>query len=47
MIKVLIDTNIMISAALSSTGTPYAAYMKAKNKGTIFYNIVLYCFILL
>ena len=29
MIKVLIDTNIMISAALSSTGTPYAAYMKA------------------
>lgn len=29
MIKVLIDTNILISAALSSTGTPYAAYMKA------------------
>lgn len=29
MIKVLIDTNILISAALSSTGTPYAAYIKA------------------
>lgn len=29
MIRVLIDTNILISAALSSTGTPYAAYMKA------------------
>ena len=29
MIKVLIDTNILISAALSSSGTPYAAYMKA------------------
>lgn len=29
MIKVLIDTNILISAALSSNGTPYAAYMKA------------------
>ncbi len=29
MIKVLIDTNILISAALSSTGMPYAAYMKA------------------
>lgn len=29
MIKVLIDTNIMISAALSDKGTPYAAYMKA------------------
>ena len=28
MIKVLIDTNILISAALSSNGTPYAAYMK-------------------
>lgn len=28
MIKVLIDTNIMISAALSKQGTPYAAYMK-------------------
>ncbi|MDD6483884.1 MAG: putative toxin-antitoxin system toxin component, PIN family [Clostridiales bacterium] len=27
--KVLIDTNILISAALSSNGTPYAAYMKA------------------
>ncbi len=29
MIKVLIDTNILISAALSNKGTPYAAYMKA------------------
>ena len=29
MIKVLIDTNILISAALSNRGTPYAAYMKA------------------
>ncbi|MFQ7627387.1 putative toxin-antitoxin system toxin component, PIN family [Monoglobus pectinilyticus] len=27
--KVLIDTNILISAALSNRGTPYAAYMKA------------------
>lgn len=29
MIKVLIDTNIIISAALSDKGTPFAAYMKA------------------
>ena len=29
MIKVLIDKNILISAALSNRGTPYAAYMKA------------------
>ena len=29
MIKVLIDTNSLISAALSNRGTPYAAYMKA------------------
>lgn len=29
MIKVLIDTNILISAALSDKGTPYGAYMKA------------------
>jgi len=29
LIKVLIDTNILISAALSNRGTPYAAYMKA------------------
>ena len=29
MINVLIDTNILISAALSNRGTPYAAYMKA------------------
>ncbi len=29
MSKVLIDTNILISAALSNRGTPYAAYMKA------------------
>lgn len=29
MIKVLIDTNILISAALSNRGTPYVAYMKA------------------
>lgn len=29
MIKVLIDTNILISAALSDKGTPYQAYMKA------------------
>ena len=27
--KVLIDTNILISAALSDKGTPYRAYMKA------------------
>lgn len=29
MTKVLIDTNIIVSAALSDQGTPYAAYMKA------------------
>jgi len=29
LIKVLIDTNILISAALSNHGTPYDAYMKA------------------
>ncbi|MCD8050018.1 MAG: putative toxin-antitoxin system toxin component, PIN family [Clostridia bacterium] len=29
MKKVLIDTNILISAALSDKGTPYSAYMKA------------------
>lgn len=29
MKKVLIDTNILISAALSNKGTPYRAYMKA------------------
>lgn len=27
--RVLIDTNILISASLSSTGTPYQAYVKA------------------
>ena len=27
--KVLIDTNILISAALSSGGTPFLAYAKA------------------
>jgi putative PIN family toxin of toxin-antitoxin system len=27
--RVLIDTNILISASLSSTGTPYKAYIKA------------------
>lgn len=29
--KVLIDTNILISAALNPNGTPYKAYMKAVN----------------
>ncbi len=29
MIKVLIDTNVLISAALSDKGVPYQAYMKA------------------
>ena len=36
--RVLIDTNIMISAALSSKGTPYKAFIKAvthPNKGVI------------
>ena len=36
--RVLIDTNIMISAALSSKGTPYKAFTKAvthPNKGVI------------
>ena len=27
--RVLIDTNILISAALSSTGTPFKAFVKA------------------
>lgn len=27
--KILIDTNILISAALSNTGTPFKAYIKA------------------
>lgn len=27
--KILIDTNILISAALSSRGTPFQAYVKA------------------
>lgn len=27
--KVLIDTNILVSASLSNTGTPYQAYIKA------------------
>ena len=27
--RILIDTNILISASLSSTGTPYKAYIKA------------------
>jgi predicted nucleic acid-binding protein len=27
--KVMIDTNILISASLSSAGTPYQAYIKA------------------
>ena len=27
--KILIDTNVMISAALSKSGTPFAAYSKA------------------
>lgn len=36
--RVLIDTNIMISAALSPNGTPYKAFLKAvtyPNKGII------------
>lgn len=36
--RVLIDTNILISAALSSNGTPYKAFLKAvthPNKGII------------
>lgn len=27
--RVLIDTNVLISAALSAGGTPYQAYVKA------------------
>lgn len=27
--KILIDTNILISAALSNNGTPFKAYIKA------------------
>ena len=27
--RVLIDTNVLISAALSANGTPYPAYVKA------------------
>ena len=36
--RVLIDTNILISAALSATGTPFQAYIKAAsypNRGLI------------
>ena len=36
--RVLVDTNILISAALNSNGTPYKAFMKAvtyPNKGII------------
>ena len=36
--RILIDTNILISAALNSHGTPYKAYLKAvtyPNKGLI------------
>ena len=36
--RILIDTNILISAALNSHGTPYKAYLKAvtyPNKGII------------
>lgn len=36
--RILIDTNILISAALNSNGTPYKAYLKAvtyPNKGII------------
>ena len=36
--KVLIDTNVLISAALSSSGTPYKAFVKAvtlPNQGVI------------
>ena len=36
--RILIDTNILISAALNSHGTPYRAYLKAvtyPNKGII------------
>lgn len=36
--RVLVDTNILISAALSSNGTPYKAFLKAvtyPNKGII------------
>lgn len=36
--RVLIDTNILISAALSSEGTPYKAFLKAvtfPNKGIV------------
>lgn len=36
--RVLIDTNILVSAALSPNGTPYKAFLKAvtyPNKGVI------------
>jgi predicted nucleic acid-binding protein len=29
MMRILIDTNILISAALSNKGTPFAAFKKA------------------
>lgn len=48
--RILIDTNILISAALNSHGTPYKAYLKAvtyPNKGIIKYgNIFLNFFTL-
>jgi putative PIN family toxin of toxin-antitoxin system len=37
-VRVLIDTNVLISAALSATGTPFKAYVKAAshpNQGLI------------
>ena len=44
--KVLIDTNILISAALNSKGTPYLAFVKAvsyPNHGIICEQILMKC----
>lgn len=33
--RVLIDTNVLISAALSANGTPYKAYVISNRNGSI------------
>ena len=36
--RVLIDTNVLISAALSANGTPYLAYPESTHKRTPHYS---------
>jgi putative PIN family toxin of toxin-antitoxin system len=43
-VKVLIDTNILVSASLDSKGTPYQAYIKAvssPNRGVVCEQIIM------